>query len=67
MSGRDKYMGADELKRQAVKRFFATPEPDYTSGLREVRCPDPCGKMLGEFAGAGKIVCPRCGRMVKWE
>jgi hypothetical protein len=51
------------LRAEAVKRFFAVPE----DGLREVRCPEPCGKMLGEFAGAGKIVCPRCGRLVKWE
>ena len=59
------------LKAEAVRKFFATPE----DGLRERFCPWPdpkgpagtCGRSLGWHEGRGKIVCPKCGRLVKWE
>jgi hypothetical protein len=53
------------MKREAEARILVTAVP--YDGLEEVRCPEPCGKMLGRFSGSGIIVCPRCGNVVRWH
>jgi len=32
--------------------------------LEELRCPMPCGRLAGRFAGAAEVKCSRCGRVL---